>query len=168
MSTQPPEDDIVCEATSRPNDARHGLRVWVAEARRARASETEQAAEIERLKADNAATLRAVNEALVFVDMWSPDMGGKHKYRLMPGHGPAIARLQDVAAQPHPGTALLEDLTRKEAQVKALASAVELSGDWFEGDWHSSGCGWWNVQATPCGEHCTQRRSALRLAGLLK
>jgi hypothetical protein len=51
--------------------------------------------------------------------------------------------------------------------INALADAVELSGDWFEGDWHSSGCGWWNVQTTPCGEHCAQRREALRLAGRL-
>lgn len=48
--------------------------------------------------------------------------------------------------------------------IRLLADAVELSGEWFEGHWHSSGCGWWNAEPTPCDRYCIQRREALRLA----
>ena len=76
-------------------------------------------AEIERLAAkaqgydaavaDNAALLAAVNDVLNFVHLHSPDMGGNHRYNFMPKHGPAVARLQHLAAQPHSGAALLEE-----------------------------------------------------------
>lgn len=60
-----------------------------------------------------------------------------------------------------------KELAKKDAIIKALADAVELSGEYLDGDWHSSGCPGWDVRPGPCGESCARRRAALRLAGRL-
>lgn len=70
-----------------------------------------------RAEADNAAWQAAVNDALNYVHMNSCDMGGNHRYTLTRNHGRAVAFLQHMADQPHPGTALLSE------HAKALARA---------------------------------------------
>lgn len=52
--------------------------------------------------------------------------------------------------------------------IRVLAIALEGTGQWIDGDWHTDRC-WAEVSdGDPCLELCAERRKALRLAKRLR
>jgi hypothetical protein len=107
--------------------------------------------------ADNAARQAALSGVVHYLHIVQADMGGNHRYALMPGHGPAMAHAQHVESQPHPGAAVLE-------RMKTLRSWAAAGLKAHHGRQCAMACGPYPESPAEC-ESATCREWAKALEG---